>query len=96
MAKRGIPVFVKSHDMDTETQLTSGSAFITGNVIGTGPSSSSASANFSAFILMAGYASREDAGHISVCRTRTFTKSVGFCKTNSTVSIMAMHSYYIQ
>jgi hypothetical protein len=50
--KQGIPVLVKSTYVDTETQLTSGSAFINGNVIETG-SSSSTSDSASAFILMA-------------------------------------------
>jgi hypothetical protein len=52
-----IPEFVKSHNMDTETQLTSGSAFIPTNVSGTEYSSSSASENTSDFMLKARCAS---------------------------------------
>jgi hypothetical protein len=67
--------------MDIETQLTSGSLFIPENVIGTGYFSSSVSDKTSSFILMAGYVSSEEAGHSSLYRLCTFSKSVGFYKT---------------
>jgi hypothetical protein len=61
-----------------------------------GCSSSSASDGTSAFILTARYASWEEAVHMSLCRPRTSSKFAGFCKTNSAVSIMAMHLNYTQ
>jgi hypothetical protein len=66
----------------TETQLTSGSTFTPGNVIGTGYSSSSASESTSAFILTTWCTSQEDAGHISLHGPCTFSKSARFCKKN--------------
>jgi hypothetical protein len=78
---------LKSHNMDTETQLTSGSPFIPTNVIGTGYFSSTASDNTSSFMMMAGYVSSEEAGQSSLHRLCTFSKSVGFCKIMKTQTI---------
>jgi hypothetical protein len=80
----------------TETQLTSGSSFIPGNVIVAGASTTSSSENSSVFILMVWDTSCEDAVYISPHRPRTFSKSVTSCKTNNDVTITAMHSHYIK
>jgi hypothetical protein len=78
--------------MDTDTQLTSGSAFITGDVIAIGSSSASTSASTSAFTLMAWYASWEDAGDISLHRLRSSSESIRFYKTSNAAFIMAVHT----
>ena len=63
-------------------QLTSGSAFISGNVIGTGSSSSSASETASAFTFMAWFASW-GVGYVSAHGpTKAFSKFVQFCKNH--------------
>jgi hypothetical protein len=62
--------------------LTSGSVFILGNDIGTGPTSSSASETSSTFMMMAGLAS-PDVGIGSPHGSRTsLAEFVQFCKKN--------------
>lgn len=74
----------------TWTQLALDSGFIPDNVIGTGYSSS-AYESISDCILIAWYASWEDAGHTSLHRHCIFSKSARFCKATNAIILLLAH-----